>query len=652
MPQDTDTAPAAAVRSDGPGPDRPGLDRPGFDRTGPDRTGPDRAGSTEGRLPLVLSVGFTGHRTVDDAAAASRLIAAAFADLSTTLAALADMPLAHAYDGAPRLRLLAGGAPGADRLAQEAWRAGRHGELHAIYPFFDPASGGAATDDPAKQDPATRVDPGPEFGAWTGLDTLALGLEPEQGHAEVGRWLVRHADVLVAWWDGQAGQGVGGTNDTIRRALERGLPVVWLRPGWTQARLISLAGAHRQADATEAVADPEAVAAPMTPAALAEILAPGLAPPPETGPEADHADAAARRDYAKVDPTVPLPGLVGAVQRAADKSLWRAFKLFERVAGGARAPGRPRQPPPAALAAQPGFVRLSHATQAAAARADQLSNIHRSQQVLLILIATAAVFLGVVPALGWGLHVWFSACEFGLGLIAFAVTWAAQRAHRHRRWSDARRLTERLEAVLATWPLGFDIADAHLTPAYGWTEWRVLAVLRAAGPRRGWITRPRFEETVSWAAGELIDGQIDYHQRQHRTARNIERSLGWTENIAFMVLMGTLLAYLIIEGPGALAGKPAHHTTLDGFVMLVSAFAPAVAAGCLALEATNGFRELKERNARLAGAFAAEKARLGPIDGAAYHHVAQVMRRAAQLRVDDADAWRDRLLRRRIVRGA
>jgi hypothetical protein len=271
--------------------------------------------------------------------------------------------------------------------------------------------------------------------------------------------------------------------------------------------------------------------------------------------------------------------------------------------------------------------------------------------MLLILIATLAVFFGVLPALGWGLHVWFAGAEFILGLIAFAVTWAAQRAHRHRRWSDARRLTERLEAALTTWPLGFDIADVHVDPAEAWTEWRALAVLRAAGPRRGWISRARFEDSVQWAAGELIDGQIDYHQRQHVTAEHIERSLGWTENIAFVVLMGTLLAYLVLELPGALAGKVGRHSPLDGFVMLVSAFAPAVAAACLALEATNGFRELKERNARLAGAFAAEKRRLGPIAGAAYHHVVAVMRRAAQLRVDDADAWRDRLLRRRIIRG-
>ena len=598
--------------------------------------------SAEGRLPLVLTVGFTGHRTVADADAASKLIGAAFGDVRETLDRLAAMPLGAAYEGAPRLRLLAGSAPGTDRLAREAWRDAHLGDAHIVYPFYNPATGGAATDDPAKGDPATLVDPGAEFGTWTGIDALGLGLQPDQAHPEVSRWLVRHADLLVAWWDGAAGRGLGGANDTIRRALERGLPVIWLKPGATAATLISLADARQHADAAEAVEAPEAVATPLTPQVLADILAPTLAPPADT----DHADAAARRDYAKIDPTAPLPGPRGVMQRLADRSVWRSFKLFEHVAGGRRPPARQSVSPPAAVAAQPGFARLQHAADAASARADNLSNIHRSEQVLLIVIAMLAVFFGALPALAPTpeFHFVCAVIEFSLGLTAFGVTWAAQRAHRHRRWSDARRLAERLQSALATWPLGFDIADVRIAPPYAWTEWRALAVLRAAGPRRGWITRARFDETTAWSAGELIDGQIDYHRRQHTTAENIERTLGWTENVAFMVLMAVLAAFLAIN--------TRSPDLFVGVVTLVSAFAPAVAAACLALEATNGFRELKERNARLCADFEAEKLRLGPLEGAAYHHVIGVMRRAAQLRVDDADAWRDRLLRRRIVRGA
>ena len=134
--------------------------------------------------------------------------------------------------------------------------------------------------------------------------------------------------------------------------------------------------------------------------------------------------------------------------------------------------------------------------------------------------------------------------------------------------------------------------------------------------------------TAAWAIGDLVDGQIDYHARGERTAENIERTLSWVENTAFTVLMATLAAYLVI-------GAAAPRWFL-GLVTLVSAFAPSVASGCLALEATNGFGELKERNGRLKAAFEAEKTRLGAPGGAAYHHVVVEMRRAAEAETDRA----------------
>ena len=57
----------------------------------------------------------------------------------------------------------------------------------------------------------------------------------ETGGLEV---LVR-SDILVAVWDGQVEQGVGGTGAIVALARERGLPVVWVhagnrRPGTTE----------------------------------------------------------------------------------------------------------------------------------------------------------------------------------------------------------------------------------------------------------------------------------------------------------------------------------------------------------------------------------------------------------------------------------
>ncbi len=285
-----------------------------------------------------------------------------------------------------------------------------------------------------------------------------------------------------------------------------------------------------------------------------------------------------------------------------------------------------------------------------------MSSIHRSEQLLLIVIAIAAVLTGALPSLLGGhdagqAHAWAAAIEFGLGVTAFFLAAAARRAHRHRRWSDARRLAERLRAARATWPLGFDIADAHAQPPATWTEWRARAVLRAAGPPRGWIDRPRFNIEAAWVAGQLIDGQIDYHARQHTIAENIERFVRRIEDVAFLALMSALLAFLTMIGLAWLIHTPSPPAWFGGLVMVVSAVSPAIGAGCLALEATNGFGELARHSEHLEVEFEQMRVRLGDIDRQAYHNVQSIIRQAAQLVVEDADAWRDRALRRRIVRG-
>jgi hypothetical protein len=607
------------------------------------------------RLPMAATVGFVGHRSFDDEAAARAAMDQGFAEIGRAFAFVAGSPIAEAYEGMARLRLLIGAAPGADRLAAAAWRDAGLGEIHLIFPFRDPGSADAWTDRPERGDAETRVETTPEFGPWTGIDSISLGLGGDHAHAEVARWVVRHADLLLAWWDGLPSRGAGGTADTIERALARGVPVVWLQPGGPAARLIDPALAHVHADAAEALADVAAIARPLSAEALAPLLSAALAPPDAPG-DAASPDAAARRDYAAVDPLKPRTPTLAPVQRLLDRTLWTAFKRFERIAGGRQLGPEAGPPPPLplAVAAQPGFARLRAASAEASVRADHLGAIHRSEQLLLINLAILAVVVGASPALSppgrveETAHAIAAAIELALGLTALAITAAARRAHRHRRWSDARALAERFRGACATWPLGVDIADANAGPAQSWTEWRARAVLRATGPRRGWIDRPRFDESARWSVAQLLDSQIAYHARQHRLAEHIEANIQRTEAGAFGLLMVTLAAYLAAAWTAPLTGwRPPHWVA--GVVTVVSAVTPAIGGGCLALAATNGFGETALRSQRLEAAFRQLKDELGDSD--AYHHIQAVLRRGAQLLADDADAWRDRLQRRRLVRG-
>jgi hypothetical protein len=62
-------------------------------------------------------------------------------------------------------------------------------------------------------------------------EVVVLGQTPtdvEAYHA-VGRWVLDHADVLIAVWNGRPSHGEGGTGAIVKEARARRLPVVWVR---------------------------------------------------------------------------------------------------------------------------------------------------------------------------------------------------------------------------------------------------------------------------------------------------------------------------------------------------------------------------------------------------------------------------------------
>ncbi|MGA5285910.1 hypothetical protein [Streptomyces pseudogriseolus] len=93
--------------------------------------------------------------------------------------------------------------------------------------------------------PVTAVIPGTDYEAGLGdaatlrayrriLRSCAkqerLPPEPtrEEAYLAAGRWIVDHADHLVAVWDGLPARGIGGTGDVVEYARRTGVPVTVL----------------------------------------------------------------------------------------------------------------------------------------------------------------------------------------------------------------------------------------------------------------------------------------------------------------------------------------------------------------------------------------------------------------------------------------
>lgn len=64
-------------------------------------------------------------------------------------------------------------------------------------------------------------------------EVVTLGPQDDRDRAYEtgGLAILDRSDVLVAVWDGQVEQGVGGTGAIVVRARERGTPVIWVHAG-------------------------------------------------------------------------------------------------------------------------------------------------------------------------------------------------------------------------------------------------------------------------------------------------------------------------------------------------------------------------------------------------------------------------------------
>ena len=56
------------------------------------------------------------------------------------------------------------------------------------------------------------------------------GGDPEHAFLEAGKFIVRKSNLLIAVWDGEDAEGVGGTGDIVRFAEKAGKPIIHLNP--------------------------------------------------------------------------------------------------------------------------------------------------------------------------------------------------------------------------------------------------------------------------------------------------------------------------------------------------------------------------------------------------------------------------------------
>jgi hypothetical protein len=171
-----------------------------------------------GRIPVVVRIGVTGHRDVEDRNAVRDRVRRALGRIRETTSSSTS---------SPTFVIVSSLAEGTDRLVvQEALGMGNVG-LEASLPLpadeysCDFASDGSKRDFERLLSVSSTV--------WVAGRTTSRA----EAYELAGHRVVDRSDVMIAVWDGAPSRGRGGTADIVTYARSRDVPILWIRPDGT-----------------------------------------------------------------------------------------------------------------------------------------------------------------------------------------------------------------------------------------------------------------------------------------------------------------------------------------------------------------------------------------------------------------------------------
>lgn len=172
------------------------------------------------QIPYELRIGVTGHRKLKDAAAIAESVQRALDSIAHTLGA-SQVPL--------RWTVVSPLAKGADRIVAREILQSRRGRLEVIAPFGldeyrKDFTSGADRDE--FEELLESADDIVELNKDLAPDAQAT--TRKYSYLDVGKAVVRSCEILIAIWDGEPAEGIGGTGDIVRHALKQGRKVIWI----------------------------------------------------------------------------------------------------------------------------------------------------------------------------------------------------------------------------------------------------------------------------------------------------------------------------------------------------------------------------------------------------------------------------------------
>jgi len=515
----------------------------------------------EDRIParpmLALRLGITGARNLrtDQLNRIREHLKDVFALVKADMERLASLKeVAHAYAPGPggmplpRITLITPIALGADRLAaREALAQGC--EIFVPMPFpqkeYEEDFTGIKDQSPDTEPISAEQDLA-EFRQLISHTSGQLELDgarssgPGDDHSSgqayeaVGRFVVRHCDLLIAVWDGKPSNGRGGTAEIVHYAATMGVPIWWIHAQ-------KVTGPEWLADIQDIQYPVPSLPEALPAEAKLQNYLQRLIPPRATllqhhGSWIEHLVSCFKeKDDSPLEAyfrEVPCPR----------RFIWKTYTTVMNWAGRTVEDSRPAVVPTDPCARY-WFTRYAIAD----GRANDYAARYRSSYMLTIVLTAMVLILGVsalwVGFSGSTVTQLFSlamaVCELVALVLILALVIASFHLQWHRKSIEYRLVAElfRKQETLAAlgWALSVGKVERLVDiEQLSWLAWLFAANQRCAPFPDGTVAG---KESGRGILFKLIDEQLVYHRKRETTALNASRTFEKLSSFAFIAVV-------------------------------------------------------------------------------------------------------------------
>jgi hypothetical protein len=593
------------------------------------------------RPPIAFRVGVAGKGSLspDDVDRLRPEVAEVLALIADQVATLSNGNLLYSSNpsqaGQSGLLLLSPLAEGSDRLvAEEALRAGY--ALHSPIPF---------SQEDYEKDFPDSVEP---FRALFSraqkleIDGKRNGLEKES-YREVGHFVVRNCDLLIAVWDGNPEANIGGTAEIVRFAINARVPVWWIHAtGESPPRFIDDPHKLRKKELVAAGDDATKN--------LKNYLARAIHLPIISSAEYVGIFGYAAKHLSRILGYSDSPLLEYiAEKKPKPGATWQTYdRLLDLTTSS------PVEDPVSGAIVRPSSTEdwWNEYYQCANDLSVAYGNRYRSSYVLIAIFAFAGISSGAMGILVSGKNELLVGLVEGTAVLEIVSLILANSLFRwHERWISYRLLAElcRKQGVLSTIGRSLPVSEVVrmatdtvednaenallALPREAWVASYFSAACRAAPLLTGQVKLAKLHALD--AAKSLTDTQSSYHTRRRNRNKSASKVIGQLGEICFLL---TAVVGLAKVG----AGIGGHHTIIMGWATISGACFSAASGAFVGIRAYSEFPLLVQQSSHMLRILHEARAELEKLEierPLSSRDLGEVMRSLAVSMMQDVTGW-------------